>query len=65
MHLCMWGYVVNDAVDPTLNVQDACRKSITLKQVWNVGGRVCTDTPDELYEKFSRFFVCLPDNASS
>ena len=63
--MCMWDYVGNDAVDPTLIVQNSCRKISTLEQVWNIGGRVCTDTPDELYTKFSRFFVYLPDKASS
>ena len=53
MNLCMWDYVGNDTVDTTLNVQEVCRKISTVKQVWNIGWKVYTDTPDELYDKFT------------
>ena len=64
MNLCMWDYVGNNTVDTTLNVQEICRKINTVKQVWNIGRRVCTDTPDELYDKFTCLSVSLPDDAT-
>ena len=65
MNLCVWDYVGHDKVDTTLNVQDVYRKISTVKQVWNIGGKMCNDKADELYDKFTHFFVGLTDDTTS
>ena len=65
MNLCIWDYIDTDIVDTTLNVQEFYRKISMIKQVWNIGGRVCTDTSDELYDKFTRLSISLPDDTTS
>ena len=65
MHLCMLDYVGNDKIDPSLNVVEVCRQISGLKQVRMVDGRLLTDTPDELFDKFNEISVSLPDNAST
>ena len=58
MHLCMLDYVGHDQVDTLLNVQEICRKISFIKQVWNTGCRLLTDTPYELFDKFTRLTGC-------
>ena len=64
MHLCILDYVGSDAIDPTLSVQEVCRKNSDLKQVYSVNGKVFTDTPDEIFDKYISLVVNLPDNAA-
>ena len=33
--------------------------------MWNIGGRVCNDTLDELYDKFTRLSISLSDDTTS
>ena len=66
MNLCMLNYVGTTTIDPSLNVQEVCRKISSLRQQYTVRGRgVTTDTPDELFDKFLVLCVSLPDDAST
>ena len=65
MNLFIWDYVGHDQVDTTLNIQAICRIISTIKRVWNIGGRVYTDTPDKLYDKFTHLFVGITDDTTS
>ena len=64
MHLCKLDYVGADNVDPGLNVVEVCRQISSLKQIWNENSSIHTDTPDELYDKFTRLAVSLPTDAT-
>ena len=64
MHLCRLDYVGSDKIDPTLSVQEVCRKISDLKQVYSVNGKVFTDTPDDIFDKYISLVVNLPDNAA-
>ena len=64
MNLCRQDYVGEDNVDPGLNVVEVCRQISSLRQVWNSGSTIHTDTPDELYDKFTRLTVSLPPDAT-
>ena len=63
MYLCMLYYVGEDKIDPNLNIQEVCRRLSDLKQKMNDNGRVYTDTPDELVDKYISLVVSLPNDA--
>ena len=53
--------VGSDKVDPTLNVQEVCRQISGLRQRYSDdNGRVYTDTPDKLFDKYISLSVNLP-----
>ena len=64
MYLCMLDYVGEDKIDPTLNVQEVCRRISDLKQKMSDNERVYTDTPDELFDKYISHAVNLPNDAA-
>ena len=65
MYLCMLDYVGHDKIDPSLNVVEVYRKISELNQVQSVNGRLITDNPEELFDRFNEISVSLPDNAST
>ena len=65
MHLCMMDYVGEATVDPSLNVQEVCRKISSLKLNYIHNNKQVTDTPDELFNKFSSLSVNLPNDAKT
>ena len=65
LHLCMLDYVGSDSIDISLNVQEVCRKISSLCQRYTVRGKIVTDTPDELFDKFLVLSVSLPDDATT
>ena len=59
-------YVGTDTADTTVYVQEVYNKISQLRQVWKYGkGRMFTDTPEDLYQKYLNHSVILQDNASS
>ena len=65
MHLCRLNYVGNDEIDSSLHVQDICRLINIIKQVYHSSGRSRTDTPDELFDRFSHESISLPNDATT
>jgi len=57
--------VGNDKIDASLHVQEVCRQINTIKQVYHSGGRSRTDTPDELFDRFSHESISLPNDATT
>ena len=65
MYFCMLDYVGHDKIDPSLNVVEVCRKISEWKKVQSVNGRLTTDTPYEIFDRFNEISVSLPNNAST
>ena len=65
MYLCMLDFVGHDKINPSLNLFEVCRKISELKQVQSVNGRLITDIPEELFDRFNEISVSLPENAST
>ena len=65
MHLCRLNYVGNDEIDSSLHVQEICRQINIIKQVYHSSGRSRTDTPDELFDRFSHESISLPNDATT
>ena len=63
MHLCKLDYVGEDNVESVLNVVEVCCHISKLKKVWSSRSTVYTNTPDELYDKFTRLSVSLLNDA--
>ena len=51
-------------MDTLLSVQEVCCQISAIKQVYSLGGKVRTDTPDELFDKFTSLSVSLPGDTN-
>ena len=65
MHLCQLNYVGNDTVDVGLNTLEVCNQISDLRQGQCANGCVTHDTPEKIFDKFSRLVDSLPDNSST
>ena len=61
----MPSYMGSNEIDSSLNVAEVCLQISEVKQVCLSNGQLITDTPAELFERFSSIAVSLPDKASS
>ena len=64
MHVCMLDYVGSNRIDRILNVQEVCRQVSDLSQVRSNNGKVFTDKPDKLFDKYISLAVNWPDDAA-
>lgn len=63
IYICGQDYVGSDTVDSALNIQEISRKITSLKQTWkDKSGKIRTDSPDDLFNKFLQVSYSLPDN---
>ena len=65
LYLCRLNYVGHARVNINLNTLEVCSQISSVKQVYCTNGRVIHYTPDELFDKYSRLALSLPDDASS
>ena len=52
-------------MDTSLNIQEVCCQVSAIKHVHIYGGKLRTDTPDELFDKFTSLSGSLPDDATT
>ena len=65
LYLCQLNYVGHSKVDTTMNTQEVCSSIGELRQNYTHSGQPKTDTPEELFNKFTALTVNLPDNATT
>ncbi len=66
MQSCQVDYVGSVNVSRECHVREVCNNITKLKQVWkDENGKKQVDTPEELYQKFIKFAVSLPDNTDT
>ena len=65
MYLSRLRYVGHNIMYTSLNVQKVWRQIRAIKQIYSYGGKVRTNTIDELFDKFTSLSISVSDDATT
>ena len=65
MDLCKPNYVGENITDKSLNTQEVFQRTSSIRKVYNYNGKMYTDTPEQLFNKFNSLSTSSPNDATS